>query len=49
MRSAELQAPRPVDNPVIERIRREFGERERQRIRDRLYNKQKYLQEIQGD
>jgi hypothetical protein len=36
-------------NPVIERIREEYGERERQRIMDRVLNQRRHRNEIQGD
>lgn len=34
---------------MIEQIRREYGEKERQRIRDRIFNQKKHRQEIEGD
>jgi hypothetical protein len=42
-------ASRAVANPAIERVRLEFEKRERQRLRDRRFNKNRHREEIQGN
>jgi hypothetical protein len=36
-------------NPVIEKFRKIYGDKERQRIMDRVLNQRRHRNEIQGD